>query len=39
MGLRSAVYRYAPNQPLLVLTLPGSDPTLSSLLLNSHYGR
>lgn len=37
MGLRSSVHTYNEGMPVLVLTLPGSDPSLSSLLLNSHY--
>jgi acetylornithine deacetylase/succinyl-diaminopimelate desuccinylase-like protein len=37
MGLQAQVLTFAPNQPILVLTLPGSDPSLSSVLLNSHY--
>jgi hypothetical protein len=37
MGLKSQVLSYAAHRPLLVLTLPGTDASLSSLLLNSHY--
>jgi len=37
MGLRAQVLTYTPNQPILLLTLEGSDPSLSSILLNSHY--
>ncbi|KAM5564190.1 hypothetical protein ABKV19_018687 [Rosa sericea] len=36
IGLHSRTFHFAPNKPLLLLTWPGSDPTLPSLLLNSH---
>ncbi|XP_050364525.1 uncharacterized protein LOC126783155 [Argentina anserina] len=36
IGLHSRTLHFAPNKPLLLLTWPGSDPALPSLLLNSH---
>lgn len=29
-------YQTAPGQPLVVMTVEGTDPTLPSILLNSH---
>lgn len=37
MGLTTAVHEYKPHRPLLVMTLQGRDPSLQSILLNSHY--
>lgn len=37
MGLTAAVYTYKPHRPLLVMSLAGRDPSLHSILLNSHY--
>uniref|UniRef100_A0A0E0HML7 N-acyl-aliphatic-L-amino acid amidohydrolase n=1 Tax=Oryza nivara TaxID=4536 RepID=A0A0E0HML7_ORYNI len=38
LGLRAATLHFTPckSKPLLLLTWPGTDPSLSSLLLNSH---
>ncbi|XP_057973541.1 uncharacterized protein LOC131161641 [Malania oleifera] len=36
IGLNSTVLEFAPGKPLLLLTWPGSNPSLPSLLLNSH---
>ena len=33
----SAVYEYVSGFPVFVLSLPGSNPSLPSILLNSHY--
>uniref|UniRef100_A0A1D1Y3R9 N-acyl-aliphatic-L-amino acid amidohydrolase n=1 Tax=Anthurium amnicola TaxID=1678845 RepID=A0A1D1Y3R9_9ARAE len=35
-GLLSRTLEFAPGKPLLLLTWPGADPSLPSLLLNSH---
>ena len=37
LGLESKVYELVKNKPLLVCSYQGSDPSLKSLLLNSHY--
>ena len=37
IGLKSKVYEYKAHRPILVLTLEGRDPSLSSICLNSHY--
>ncbi|RDX72232.1 Aminoacylase-1, partial [Mucuna pruriens] len=36
LGLQSKILEFTPGKPLLLLTWPGSDPSLPSLLLNSH---
>ncbi|KAJ0984519.1 hypothetical protein J5N97_002875 [Dioscorea zingiberensis] len=36
IGLRSQTFFFSPNKPLLLLSWPGSDPSLPSILLNSH---
>lgn len=36
IGLHARVLEFAPGKPLLLLSWPGSDPSLPSLLLNSH---
>ncbi|XP_072952998.1 uncharacterized protein [Typha angustifolia] len=36
IGLETLTLEFAPNKPLLLLSWPGSDPSLPSLLLNSH---
>ncbi|KAK7385211.1 hypothetical protein VNO78_30924 [Psophocarpus tetragonolobus] len=36
LGLQAQTLYFAPNKPLLLLTWPGSDPSLPSILLNSH---
>ncbi|XP_020091095.1 aminoacylase-1-like [Ananas comosus] len=36
VGLRTLTLEFAPGKPLLLLSWPGSDPSLPSLLLNSH---
>jgi len=33
----SVVESYIPGKPVLVFSIPGSDPTLPAILLNSHY--
>lgn len=39
MGLTEhKIVEYVPGKPILILTWPGSDPSLPSILLNSHYG-
>ncbi|KAK6939855.1 Peptidase M20 [Dillenia turbinata] len=35
-GLQTQILEFTPNKPVLLLTLPGSNPSLSSILLNSH---
>ncbi|GMH00261.1 hypothetical protein Nepgr_002100 [Nepenthes gracilis] len=36
IGLRSQILLLTPDKPILIVTWPGSDPSLSSILLNSH---
>ncbi|GMI64842.1 hypothetical protein like AT1G44820 [Hibiscus trionum] len=36
IGLKSRTLEFVPSKPLLLLTWPGSDPSLPSLLFNSH---
>jgi aminoacylase len=36
IGLQTLTLEFAPNKPLLLLTWPGSDLSLPSILLNSH---
>ncbi|XAR55583.1 Aminoacylase [Bertholletia excelsa] len=36
LHLQTRILEFAPNKPLLLVTWPGSDPTLPSILLNSH---
>lgn len=37
LGLRTQVFEAAKGKPLLIATLPGSDLSLPSICLNSHY--
>ena len=37
LGLETKVYELIKNKPLLVCSYQGTDPSLKSLLLNSHY--
>ncbi|KAI9107053.1 hypothetical protein K1719_022581 [Acacia pycnantha] len=36
IGLQHQILEFSPGKPLLLLAWPGSDPSLPSLLLNSH---
>ncbi|XP_014505119.1 aminoacylase-1 [Vigna radiata var. radiata] len=36
LGLTSNTFEFTPGKPLLLLTWPGSNPSLPSILLNSH---
>ncbi|KAA8546392.1 hypothetical protein F0562_002869 [Nyssa sinensis] len=36
IGLQTQTLEFTPNKPLLLVTWPGSNPTLPSILLNSH---
>ncbi|GMP79349.1 hypothetical protein CsSME_00034931 [Camellia sinensis var. sinensis] len=36
LNLQTQLLEFSPNKPLLLLTWPGSNPSLPSLLLNSH---
>ncbi|XP_063850522.1 aminoacylase-1-like [Scylla paramamosain] len=36
LGAKVQVIEFAPASPTVILTLPGSDPSLPSILLNSH---
>ncbi|KAF8405739.1 hypothetical protein HHK36_007816 [Tetracentron sinense] len=36
IGLKTLTLEFAPGKPLLLLTWPGSNPSLPSILLNSH---
>nr|KYP43085.1 Aminoacylase-1 [Cajanus cajan] len=36
LGLQTKTLEFTPGKPLLLLTWPGTDPSLPSLLLNSH---
>ncbi|KAH9691084.1 M20 dimer domain-containing protein [Citrus sinensis] len=36
IGLQFKTLEFVPNKPVLLLTWPGSDPSLPSILLNSH---
>ncbi|KAJ4753222.1 Aminoacylase [Rhynchospora pubera] len=36
IGLQTLTLEFSPNKPLLLLTWPGSEPSLPSILLNSH---
>lgn len=35
-SLKYQIHYFIPNKPVLIFTWPGSDPTLPSILLNSH---
>eukprot|EP00658_Telonema_sp_P-2_P021990 TRINITY_DN18775_c0_g1_i1.p1 TRINITY_DN18775_c0_g1~~TRINITY_DN18775_c0_g1_i1.p1 ORF type:complete len:287 (-),score=82.43 TRINITY_DN18775_c0_g1_i1:167-1027(-) len=37
MQLRHSVHEFVPNKPVIILTWEGTDPSLGSVLLNSHY--
>ena len=39
IGLSNHVVEFVSGKPVLVLTWLGADPSLPSVLLNSHYGR
>ncbi|GKU87659.1 hypothetical protein SLEP1_g2022 [Rubroshorea leprosula] len=36
IGLQSQILEFAPSKPVLLLTWPGSNPSLPSILFNSH---
>ncbi|RZC44062.1 hypothetical protein C5167_037008 [Papaver somniferum] len=36
IGLKTTIFEFAPSKPLLIITWVGSNPSLSSILLNSH---
>lgn len=36
LGLETVTLEFSPGKPLLLVTWPGSDPSLPSILLNSH---
>ncbi|XP_010272799.1 PREDICTED: aminoacylase-1 [Nelumbo nucifera] len=36
IGLKTLTLEFSPGKPLLLVTWPGSDPSLPSILLNSH---
>ena len=36
LNVQSKVLQYAENLPIFTITIPGSDPTLPAVLLNSH---
>jgi len=37
LGMESQTFEYSKGEPILLLTLKGSDPDSPSILLNSHY--
>eukprot|EP01103_Thecamoeba_quadrilineata_P009477 TRINITY_DN1923_c0_g1_i2.p1 TRINITY_DN1923_c0_g1~~TRINITY_DN1923_c0_g1_i2.p1 ORF type:complete len:255 (+),score=48.70 TRINITY_DN1923_c0_g1_i2:3-767(+) len=37
IGLKTRILTYVPNKPILLATWEGSQPSLPSILLNSHY--
>jgi len=36
-GFSTKIVSYVPNKPVLIVSWPGRDPSLPSVLLNSHY--
>jgi acetylornithine deacetylase/succinyl-diaminopimelate desuccinylase-like protein len=39
LGFEVSVHEFVQNKPVVIGTMKGKDPSLSSILLNAHYGK